>query len=274
MIDKFTQRARRVLVLAKEEAEALNHDLIGSEHILLGLLHEGTGIGFKALESLGITHDMTLAKVVEIVGEGQPPPLKYIPFAPSARRVLEPSLNEASRLGHDYIGTESILLALTAEREEIAAHALIQLGAKLDQVRSRVVELLTDIRPASGDLAAHGPVAAETGTRFFDRFTDRARRVVVLAQDEAKALNHSYIGTEHILLGLIREGEGVGARALEKLKISPEVARQQVEEIIGLGQQLHLAASHLPPAPRKSLNFRVGRRRNWVTAMSALSTSC
>ena len=244
MFDKFTEPSRRVLVLAKEEAGVLNHSLIGSEHILLGLLREGVGIGSKTLESLGITHDIALAKVVEMVGEGQQPPLEYIPFAPSTRRVLEFSLDEAGRLGHRYIGTESILLALTAERDGTAARVLVQLGADPGQVRSRVIDLLTGIYPASGAPAVHRSVAADTGAGFFERFTNRAKRVVVLAKDEAKTLNHNYIGTEHILLGLIREGQGVGIRALEELRISPEAARRQIEEIIGQGQQA--PSGHLP----------------------------
>jgi hypothetical protein len=166
MLDKFTERSRRVLVLAKEEAGTLNHSLIGSEHILLGLLREGMGTGSQALESLGITRDIALAKVVEMVGEGQPPPLEYIPFAPSTRRVLELSLDEADRLGRSHIGTESILLALTVERDGTAARVLVQLGAELGQVRSRVIELLAGIYPSSGTPAVHKPVTAAIGSGF------------------------------------------------------------------------------------------------------------
>ena len=259
MVEKFTSRSQRVIVLAREEALALNHSQIGSEHILLGLLREGAGVGAVALESLGITHQAVRSKVIEVAGEGQPPPLDHIPFTPGAQSALERSRDEASRLGDAYAGTESILLALTAERDGAAAQILLQLGADLDRVRLRVTELLTGAYDASTDAPARDSAPAETGAASgsftFERFTDRAKRVVVMAQDEARALNHGYIGTEHILLGLIHEGEGVAAKALESLRINLDTVRRQVEEIIGRGPQAPSGHISFTPRGKKSLEL-------------------
>ena len=112
MFERFTDRARRVVVLAQEEARMLNHNYIGTEHILLGLIHEGEGVAAKALESLGIALEGVRAQVEEIIGQGQQSPSGHIPFTPRAKKVLELSLREALQLGHNYIGTEHILLAL------------------------------------------------------------------------------------------------------------------------------------------------------------------
>ena len=142
MFDRFTDRARRVMVLAQEEARMLNHDYIGTEHILLGLIHEGEGVAAKALESLGISLDAVRQQVEEIIGRGQEAPSGHIPFTPRAKKVLELSLREAQQLGHNYIGTEHILLGLIREGSGVAAQVLVKLSADLNQARQRVVQLL------------------------------------------------------------------------------------------------------------------------------------
>ena len=184
MFERFTDRARRVVVLAQEEARMLNHNYIGTEHILLGLIHEGEGVAAKALESLGISLDAVRQQVEEIIGQGQQAPSGHIPFTPRAKKVLELSLREALQLGHNYIGTE------------------------------------------------------------------------------------------HILLGLIREGEGVAARALESLGISQEAVRRQVQEMIGQGQQAPSGQIPFSPAPRRSWSSLCARRCSSGTTTSAPSTSC
>ncbi len=142
-IDLFTDRARRVVVLAQEEARLLNHNYIGTEHILLGLIHEGEGVAAKALESLGISLEKVRQQVEEIIGAGQSPPSGHIPFTPRAKKVLELSLREALQLGHNYIGTEHILLGLIREGEGVAAQVLVKLGADLGRVRQQVIQLLS-----------------------------------------------------------------------------------------------------------------------------------
>src|SRR5712672_490176 len=143
MFERFTDRARRVVVLAQEEARMLNHNYIGTEHILLGLIHEGEGVAAKALESLGISLEGVRQQVEEIIGQGQQAPSGHIPFTPRAKKVLELSLREALQLGHNYIGTEHILLGLIREGEGVAAQVLVKLGADLNRVRQQVLQLLS-----------------------------------------------------------------------------------------------------------------------------------
>src|SRR5690554_3495586 len=143
MFERFTDRARRVVVLAQEEAKMLNHNYIGTEHILLGLIHEGEGVAAKALESLSISLDSVREQVQDIIGQGQQQPTGHIPFTPRAKKVLELSLREALQLGHNYIGTEHILLGLIREGEGVAAQVLVKLGADLNKVRQQVIQLLS-----------------------------------------------------------------------------------------------------------------------------------
>jgi ATP-dependent Clp protease ATP-binding subunit ClpA len=146
MFERFTDRARRVVVLAQEEARELNHHYVGTEHILLGLIHEGEGVAAKALESLGISLETVREKVKEIVGRGEKPPSGHIPFTPRTKKILELSLRESIQLGHNYIGTEHILLGMISEGEGVAAQVLVGLGADLDRVRQQVVQLLHGYR--------------------------------------------------------------------------------------------------------------------------------
>ena len=143
MFERFTDRARRVVVLAQEEARLLNHNYIGTEHILLGLIHEGEGVAAKALESLGISLEAVRSQVEEIIGQGGSSPSGHIPVTPRAKKVLELSLREALQLGHNYIGTEHILLGLIREGEGVAAQVLVKLGADLSRVRQQVIQLLS-----------------------------------------------------------------------------------------------------------------------------------
>jgi hypothetical protein len=137
----FTDGARRVVVLAQDEARLLNHNYLGTEHLLLGLIREGEGVAVKALESLGVSLAAVRAQVQEVIGQGQSAPISHIPFTPRAKKVLELSFREALQLNHDYIGTEHLLLGLIGEGEGVAAQVLMQLGADLSRVRQRVIEL-------------------------------------------------------------------------------------------------------------------------------------
>jgi hypothetical protein len=143
VFERFTDRARQVVVLAQEEARMLNHNYIGTEHILLGLIHEGEGVAAKAFESLNISLEVVRHQVEEIIGQGQATPTGHIPFTPRAKKVLELSFREALQLGHNYIGTEHILLGLIREGEGVAAQVLQKLGADLNRVRQIVIQLLS-----------------------------------------------------------------------------------------------------------------------------------
>ncbi|MBW3588618.1 MAG: ATP-dependent Clp protease ATP-binding subunit [Actinobacteria bacterium] len=168
MFERFTDRARRVVVLAQEEARLLHHNYIGTEHILLGLISEGEGVAAKALESLGVSLEMVRAQVEEIIGTGSSSPQGHIPFTPRAKKVLELSLREALQLGHNYIGTEHILLGLIREGEGVAAQVLQKLGADLGRVRHQVIQLLsgygTPQEKASAEAATPG------GSAVLDQF--------------------------------------------------------------------------------------------------------
>ena len=156
MFERFTDRARRVVVLAQEEARLLNHSYIGTEHILLGLIHEGEGVAAKALESLSISLEAVRNQVEEIIGQGGSSPSGHIPFTPRAKKVLELSLREALQLGHNYIGTEHILLGLIREGEGVAAQVLVKLGADLSRVRQQVIQLLSGYQGPSGGSGSGG----------------------------------------------------------------------------------------------------------------------
>ncbi len=178
MFERFTDRARRVVVLAQEEARLLNHNYIGTEHILLGLIHEGEGVAARALEGMGISLESVRSQVVEIIGQGAQAPSGHIPFTPRAKKVLELSLREALQLGHNYIGTEHILLGLIREGEGVAAQVLQKLGAELHKVRQTVIQLLSGVQggdqPPGGAPQGSGrgapQEASSSGSTVLDQF--------------------------------------------------------------------------------------------------------
>ena len=171
MFERFTDRARRVVVLAQEEAKMLNHNYIGTEHILLGLIHEGEGVAAKALESLDISLDAVREQVQDIIGQGQQQPTGHIPFTPRAKKVLELSLREALQLGHNYIGTEHILLGLIREGEGVAAQVLVKLGADLNRVRQQVIQLLSGYQgKETVNVGGQESGGSDKGSQVLDQF--------------------------------------------------------------------------------------------------------
>jgi ATP-dependent Clp protease ATP-binding subunit ClpC len=153
LFQRFTDRARNVVVNAQDEARRLDHDFIGTEHILLGLIREGDGVAARALEAVDISLDAARQEVEKIIGHGQRAPSGHIPFTPRAKKVLELATREAWHLGHLYIGTEHILLGLIREGDGVACQVLTRLGADEKRVRHQVVQLLADHVPGSADLA-------------------------------------------------------------------------------------------------------------------------
>jgi len=162
MFERFTDRGRRVVVLAQEEARLLNHNYIGTEHLLLGLVREGDGAAAEAIESLGISLEAVRQQVQQIIGRGKQEPSGHIPFTPRAKKVLELSLREARQLGHDYISTEHILLGLIREGEGVGAQVLVRLGADLNQFRWQVIRLVAGRDPeATGRVVVAGEAGAD-----------------------------------------------------------------------------------------------------------------
>jgi ATP-dependent Clp protease ATP-binding subunit ClpC len=186
MFERFTDRARRVVVLAQEEARLLNHNYIGTEHLLLGLIHEGEGVAAKALESLGISLDAVRQQVQEIIGQGQQSPTGHIPFTPRAKKVLELSLREGLQLGHNYIGTEHLLLGLIREGEGVAAQVLVKLGADLNRVRQQVIQLLSGYQGKETASAGVGPSGGPEGQQAGSLVLDQFGRNLTQAAREGK----------------------------------------------------------------------------------------
>jgi ATP-dependent Clp protease ATP-binding subunit ClpA len=235
MFERFTERARRVVVLAQEEARMLNHNYIGTEHILLGLIREGSGVAATALESLGISLEAVRQQVKEIIGRGQQAPSGHIPFTPRAKKVLELSLSEANGLGHNYIGTEHILLGLIREGSGVAAQVLVKLGADLNRTRQQVVQLL---RGHQGD-----HVTGE-GSPLPD---DALTRVDSL--DRRLAAIERWVGLRPNLDDL-----------------DQEIARVRREKEAAIdGQDFELSAA-LRDQERQLLAARAGREKEWTEA--------
>ena len=189
MFERFTDRARRVVVLAQEEARLLNHSYIGTEHILLGLIHEGEGVAAKALESLGISLEAVRRQVEEIVGQGHAAPTGHIPFTPRSKKVLELSLREALQLGHNYIGTEHILLGLVREGEGVATQVLVQLGANLSGVRQTVIQLMSGWTES----------AASSGGEEIGVFTETVGSSVETVADDAPTCPNCFASLDETL---------------------------------------------------------------------------
>jgi ATP-dependent Clp protease ATP-binding subunit ClpA len=214
--DKFTERARQVLTLANEVARSYKHNYIGTEHILVALVRVEEGLGAKALVNLGISAEAIEKAIERIVSRSETAPgAGEIGLTPRAKKVIELAVDEARRLGHHYIGTEHVLLGLIREGEGIAAGVLKSLDITFDATRGEVQRLLS--QPAPG------------------RFTERAQQALTLAEDEARALRHDYIGQEHLLLALVQVEEGLAAKVLAKLGMTPERMREAVAAKIGPG---------------------------------------
>jgi ATP-dependent Clp protease ATP-binding subunit ClpA len=204
VFERFSDRARRVVVLAQEEARMLNHNYIGTEHILLGLAHEGEGVAAKALESLGVSLGEVRRQVEDIIGRGQSEPSGHIPFTPRAKKVLELSLREAIQLGHNFIGTEHILLGILREGEGVAAQILVKLGADLNRVRLEVKTLLEGYFAEGGAAVATAEVPVGADPRqILPEIAQRGERARDLAERLSKVLANPSITPDNVLFGLL-----------------------------------------------------------------------
>jgi len=324
--DKFTERARRVMSLAQEEALRFQHNYIGTEHLLLGLVREGEGVAAKVLSNFGIELNKVRSAVEFIVGRGDQIFLGEIGLTPRAKKVIELAVDEARRLNHHYIGTEHLLLGLIREREGIAAGVLQSLGVDLEKTRTQTIqvlsqpdvlrkiekpqvelvpqlmeELLQEAQDVLGTVRQEKEQALERKEydraaeldnhekklrdsiskletfwhlqpRFaqknytqseieiieddaFDIFTVQLLRVFSRSLDEAKRFEHNYIGTEHLLLALIHESKGVTTEVLRNLEVNTNEVREAVDGIIGRGDRIILDEIGFTPRAKKAIEL-------------------
>jgi len=245
VFERFTERARQVVVLAQDEARTLRHDHIATVHFLLGLMREEPGVAARVLHEAGLELHAVRDQVRAVVGEVDVPIPGPIPFTSGAKAALEAGLRESLDVGHTFIGTEHILLGMLREPEP-------QLVAVLTGAGANVADLVARTEQA---LPGRSIVEIAPDIVGFERLTEFARGAIVLAQDEARALNHNYVGTEHILLGLLGEEHGGAARALAGVGISLDAARDQVRGTVGAGDIPVIGQIPFTPHARRILTF-------------------
>jgi ATP-dependent Clp protease ATP-binding subunit ClpA len=246
VFERFTERARQVVVLAQDEARALRHDHIGTEHLLLGLMREEPGVAARVLHEAGLEVDAVRDEVRRVrepeatLSFGHP-----IPFSPGAKAALEAGLRESLDVGHNFIGTEHILLGILRDPEPHLAEVLAGAGADVGDLVAR----------AERALPGRSVVEIAPEILGFERLTEFARGAIVLAQEEARALHHNYVGTEHILLGLLRAEQGGAARALAAVGVTLEAARDRVRQTVGPGETVVVGQIPFTPHARRILTF-------------------
>jgi ATP-dependent Clp protease ATP-binding subunit ClpC len=243
VFERYTDRARRVVVLAQEEARRLNHNYIGTEHILLGLIREGEGVAARALESLGISLEVVRQQVEEIIGPGEQPLSGHYPFTPRVNKVLELASREALQLGHNYIGTEHILLGLVREGEGVAAQVLVKLGADLNRVRQQVVQLL------------HGYPGQE-------RASDHPRRG---RRARARLMENALVRIDALdqRLAVIERWAGVRPDLGD---VDQEIAQVRREKEAAIDTQDFESAAALRDKEKELLTARASREKEWAAA--------
>jgi ATP-dependent Clp protease ATP-binding subunit ClpA len=247
--DRFDDRAKRVLALAQDEAIRFNHNYIGTEHLLLGLVREGEGVAARVLDSLGVELAKVRTAVEFIIGRGDSTTSpSEITLSPRTKKVIELAIDEARKLGHSHVGTEHLLLGLVREAEGIGSGVLESLHVSLENVRQQVLKF-RGVRPVPSGESRQG---------LFSHFDDGAKRALALAQEEATRLNHSYIGTEHLLLGLVHDERGVAGMALGSVGVDLEKARGALEVIVGRGDVAHTGEITLSPRAKKVIQFALG----------------
>ncbi len=244
MFERFTDQARRVLDLAQEEARLLNHNYVGTEHVLLGLIGEGEGVAAQALESLGMTRPAVRQQVEDVVGRGQQAVPRHIPVTPRAKKVLELALREALQLGQHYIGTEHLLLGLIRESEGVAGQVLVGQGADLDQIRQQVIRLLHGAEGQTRRTARRAWPGQGGGQA-------RGRRPAVLDRVES-------IDTQLTAIGQ-RLGAGPELRGHDQ-----QIAQARRGKEAAAGQEDYEAAAALRDRERRLLADRTARQQAWA----------
>ncbi len=246
MFERFTDRARRVVVLAQEEARLLNHNYVGTEHILLGLIHEGEGVAAQALTSLGISLEAVRQQVEEIIGQGQQGQSGHIPFTPRVKKVLELSLREALQLGHNYIGTEHILLGLLREGEGVASQVLLRLGAGLSQVRQQVIQVL------------HGQAGPEREIAWAEPGPGPLVR-----SERRLSLLQGRINTIDTRLSALEQRVGTGPAATD---LDEQIEHVRGERLAAAAAEEYERAASLRDREKELLAEKAARKDQWAAA--------
>jgi ATP-dependent Clp protease ATP-binding subunit ClpA len=224
VFERFTDEARRVVVLAQEEASLLNHNYIGTEHVLLGLLHTEGSAAARALESVGVSLLAARDAVAEIVGTGGSAPYGHIPFTPRAKKVLELSMREALQLGHNYIGTEHILLGLLREGEGVGVQVILRANADLESLRQVVIELAKDATEA----VPYEPAA---------RVTRGIGAIFEPALHEARRLGDKHVGAEHVVLAALESEDSLAGKVLRSFGLEKAAVEQRIIEMRSEGER-------------------------------------
>jgi ATP-dependent Clp protease ATP-binding subunit ClpA len=272
LFERFTERARHVVVLAQAEAREFKHDFVGAEHLLLGLLREEEGMAARVLGSFGVTVEHVRQEVLRLVEPGIEVTPGPLPFDPRAKSTFVRSLRESQALGHNYLGTEHLLLGLAGENEGVAHQILLGCGADAKKIRDAVVGLLAG---PSSTRSFGLPSGVTSPTRHqLEGFTHGAREAVDLAREEAQELGHRHVGVEHLLLGLLREQDGVAAQVLGSLDITAEYVRAHVLKIVASGEDRSAQETPFsaPLTPRASRVLTHARREALLLKSEVVGT--
>lgn len=264
---KFTERARKVLSLAQEESQRFQHNYIGTEHLLLGLIREEEGIAARVLQALGVELKSTRKEIEAALKRDDHVALSEIALTAEAKRTIELAIDEARRLNHHYIGTEHLLLGLIREGTGVANTILEKREATLEKVRTLTIQFLSQPETPSEKLepAKEAPPANDSSgimkksweETHLDKLNEQAHKVLSLAKEEALRLNHHYIGTEHLLLGLTRDQDGITSQVLARLGVELDQVRRTIEFVIGHEDRLITVGIELTPRSKHVIELAI-----------------
>jgi ATP-dependent Clp protease ATP-binding subunit ClpA len=270
-VGKFTERARKVLSLAQKESQRFRHNYIGTEHLLLALIREDSGIAARVLHTLGVELKSVRKDMEDALKQGNHIVLDEIGLTAEAKKTIELAVDEARRLNHPYIGTEHLLLGLIREGTGVVSTILEKKGVTLEKARTLTLQFLNQPETPSEtlELATEAPPSSDSPGMMkkswedahLEELNEQAHKVLALADEEARRFQHNYIGTEHLLLGLTRDQEGIAAQVLARLGVGLDQVRRSVEFIIGRGDRIIPANIGLTPRSKQVIELAIDEAR-------------